>query len=174
MRRGRNGKNRRENGEGEADISYDKSGGCKKAFWRAAARWLRPAFRRLGSLFRIVGRSDINACFDMDNKNFKPDSVDKPCFPPDKCSKTGFEIAEVSLPLEILPNTCVGEVETDCCGEPNVSCECEPCGNTCRLVITQRIKIKIPFTIGIKAVTGCSHISCAAPGRCGCADDCKE
>jgi hypothetical protein len=28
------------------------------------------------------------------------------------------------------------------------------------VVITQRIKIKIPYKIGVKAITGCSNIFC--------------
>ncbi len=82
-----------------------------------------------------------------------------PC-PPDKCCNTGFEVAKVSLPIEILPQTFVGDVDVDCFGEPCVTCECDPCGSSCRVVITQRIKIKIPYKIGVKAITGCSNIFC--------------
>jgi hypothetical protein len=127
------------------------------------AQKLRSAFLWPDRAFLAFPGNGINAYFNMDEKIFGFDPDKRHC--PEDCSKTGYEVAEVSVPVEVLPVTKVGEVETDCCGEPHVSCECDPCTNTCKIVITQRIKIKIPVKIGIKTFTGESQI-CCVPGHC--------
>ena len=76
-------------------------------------------------------------------------------------------MAKVSLPIEILPKTFVGEVDVDCFGSPASPASASPAGS-CRVVITQRIKIKIPYKIGVKAITGCSNIFCFP---LGCEED---
>ncbi len=119
---------------------------------------------RLRLHFRRNPETDINANFNMDEKNFGYDPDKRPPCPED-CRKIGFETADVSIPVEVLPVTKVGEVETDCCGEPRVICECDPCTNTCKILITQRIKIKIPVKIAIKTFTGETQINCV-PGHC--------
>ncbi len=140
---------------------------------RPRRMWAEEAEDEKTAPTHLPDEMSINADFIMDNKDFRPDYEDRPCRPDkDACAKTGFEVAEVSLPVEILPSTFVGDIETDCCGEPKVECECDACGKTCKLVITQRVKIKIPFKVGIKAITGDSTISCSKSDRChGRGDD---
>lgn len=54
----------------------------------------------------------------------------------------------------------LGEIKTECCGEPYIQCEGEPCGNNLNIVITQSVKIKIPLKVGIRAIQGNSFIVC--------------
>lgn len=68
----------------------------------------------------------------------------------DECTKTAFQRAEVSVPIEIKPETKLGEVELECCGEPTVICkECE-CHDKCEITIIQKLCIKIPVTYKVK------------------------
>lgn len=83
----------------------------------------------------------------------------------DDCQKTGYEYTDVSLPIELIPNTCVGPVETCCVGEPCVQCESVAGGSRVRLTVSQRVKIRIPIDIGVTAVVGSGCISCS---NCGC------
>lgn len=85
----------------------------------------------------------------------------KPCDKKDHdCEGCGYQFADVSIPIEICPAADLGEITTECCGEPSVFCESEPCGNNCNIVITQSVKIKIPLKVGIRAIVGNSFISC--------------
>lgn len=84
------------------------------------------------------------------------------------CRKTSCEYTDVSLPIELIPNTCVGDVETCCVGEPCVQCTSVAGGNRVRLTVSQRVKIRIPIDIGVTAVVGAGCISCST---CNC--DCN-
>lgn len=98
----------------------------------------------------------------MSNQNERPRP---PC--PDNCNKTGYEYTDISLPIELLPYTTVGYIETSCIGEPDVRCETAPGSRTVRLIVSQRVKICIPLNIGVTAVPGCSYIECSSCGGPG-------
>ena len=78
----------------------------------------------------------------------------------DKCYEVGCQYADISIPIEICPAADLGEIKTECCGEPYIQCEGEPCGNNLNIVITQSVKIKIPLKVGIRAIQGNSFIVC--------------
>lgn len=105
----------------------------------------------------------------MNNEKETLAPVWPPC--PDGCNKTSHEFANVTLPVELVPSTHVGPVTTNCIGEPNVRCEANPCANTVRIVISQRLKVTIPVTIRVHAVPGAGQINC---GPCGCDGPVRE
>lgn len=78
-----------------------------------------------------------------------------------ECSQCGFQYADISTPIEICPDSNLGKIETECCGEPFIECEHEPCSSSLNVVITQTVKIKIPITVGIRAIEGTSYIQCS-------------
>lgn len=82
------------------------------------------------------------------------------CKAPCECSQCSYQLASVSTPIEICPEASLGCIETECCGEPYIECEHEPCGSSLNLVVTQKIKIKIPVTVGIRTIEGNSFIKC--------------
>ncbi|NLU24269.1 MAG: hypothetical protein GXW99_06055 [Clostridiales bacterium] len=82
------------------------------------------------------------------------------------CYKVGYEYADVSIPIELRPSTIIGRIETACCGEPMVTCAADPCGEYCNIIITQRIRIKIPVRYGLEAIPGSSYVECGDPPDC--------
>lgn len=95
-------------------------------------------------------------------------SCENECPKPDGCHKIADEYAEINVPVELRPKTELGEVTTECCGEPTVSCKCDPCNGTCNIVITQKVKIKIPIKYSVDTIVGNSVIECAS--NCCCED----
>lgn len=78
----------------------------------------------------------------------------------DGCSRTGYQYAEISLPIEIEPGTKLGEIKTECCGEPTVKCRTCEDGMRCEVIITQKICIKIPVCYSVKACAGKEKTEC--------------
>ena len=76
------------------------------------------------------------------------------------CKNVGYQYADISVPIEICPETNVGRIETECCGEPYIECESEPCGANLNIIITQSVKIKIPVKFGIRTIEGNGYIKC--------------
>lgn len=89
-------------------------------------------------------------------ENFQPKKT-KPC------RKNTHQYTDIVLPVKLEPVTIVGEITTECCGEPSVvcknSCDCNN-NNVCELVITQTICVVIPIEFGVKSVAGKSSIKC--------------
>ncbi len=82
-----------------------------------------------------------------------------------ECTKTYFQHANISLPVEIKPAAMVGEIEMECCGEPVLTNRaCKDC-NTCEVLITQQLCVKIPIVYKVSAnISDCaSIISCENP-----------
>lgn len=50
----------------------------------------------------------------------------------DGCAKIGHQYANISIPIELKPETTVGEIEVKCCGEPSVIHEENQCSNVCK------------------------------------------
>lgn len=83
--------------------------------------------------------------------------------PEDKCKDVRHYV-EVSVPVDFRPETRVGKIETELCGEPVVMCdECKKKPDVCKLVIAQKVCIKIPVCYSFKAEVGESKTDC-----CGC------
>lgn len=79
------------------------------------------------------------------------------------CKKNVHELADILLPIKLEPETTIGEIITECCGEPSIicknNCDCHN-NNYCELVITQTIRITIPIEYGVNTYTGKSNIKC--------------
>ena len=76
------------------------------------------------------------------------------------CTRIGYQYAEISLPMEIEPRTELGDIMTECCGEPELRCQtCGDCGK-CELIITQKICIKIPVSYNANVCAGKERIEC--------------
>lgn len=90
---------------------------------------------------------------DMELAGKKPDDYE--------CVKHAYQSAEVSLPIEIKPTVKVGDIETECCGEPIVQCvdKCE----TSEILITQKVLIKIPLCYRFVSCVGHSEFKCDEP-----------
>lgn len=76
--------------------------------------------------------------------------------------KTAYQYADISVPIELEPHVEVGNVDTECCGEPDVACIRNECGNICEVVITQKVCVKIPLRFCVTACERESSISCGA------------
>lgn len=85
---------------------------------------------------------------------------------PDDCLKVSRQYADVSLPIEIIPQVCAGCIEAECCGEPVVLCKDNCCGGSCEITITQKVEIRIPLKFSVNVEMGESAISCTAYGVC--------
>lgn len=78
-----------------------------------------------------------------------------------ECKKTANQCIDISVPVDIAPNAEVGMIDMECCGEPEVIC-CE-CGkkNVCRLVLVQKVCIKIPVCYSFTTNVGPETIECS-------------
>ncbi len=81
----------------------------------------------------------------------------------DGCSSLGCQFADIKVPIEIEPDVTVGEIETECCDKTCVKCKDCGCGVS-EIVLTQKVKIKIPVKFCVKADVKDISISC---------DDCR-
>lgn len=83
-----------------------------------------------------------------------------------ECAKTGIQYANVSTTVDIAPCVKIGEIETECLGAPEVCCSENQCKESCKVVITQKIRIKIPIQYSFKARVGESDVDCCDKPRC--------
>lgn len=83
------------------------------------------------------------------------------------CVSTTAQYVDISLPVKIKPNACVGEVRTECVTEPRVSLY-PSCGSrcACEIVITQTLLIRIPIEYSATAETGTPCAQCYPPDEC--------
>ena len=84
----------------------------------------------------------------------------------DDCSNTVFQYADVNASLEITPYTIIGKVQTECCGDPVVCCKKNHACSSCEIIITQKVRIKIPISYGVTASKGEEKINCKCCGDC--------
>ncbi|MGN0570968.1 MAG: hypothetical protein ACI4K9_02160 [Candidatus Fimenecus sp.] len=84
----------------------------------------------------------------------------------DGCTKTGYHYADISVPLELKPNTTLGDVEVECCGEPSVDCRKREGGNTCVVTVTQKVNLKIPIRYQVTACMGETAMDCGGETPC--------
>ena len=75
------------------------------------------------------------------------------------CSATGYQYADISIPIEICPDISIGQIETECCGAPTIVC-CEYNCCYCEVILNQKICIKIPVKYNVTAIAGESCICC--------------
>lgn len=67
------------------------------------------------------------------------------------CKQTGYQYADISLPITLKPNVSICNVEIECCGEPLVACPKAPCNDILHIDITQKICVKIPINYAVMA-----------------------
>ncbi len=79
----------------------------------------------------------------------------------DNCTKIGCQYVDISVPIQLEPQTTLDKVEIECCGEPTVSCQ-DSCKNTVEVVVTQRVRVKFPIHYTVTACMGESVLDCAA------------
>lgn len=102
----------------------------------------------------------------------------KPCvYCPESYSAVGFQDVVIGVPVEIKPFANVGKVHTECIGEPAISknlCPCEEkCKETCKFVISQKIRVEVPVMFGAKTEVGKEIIDCKYNG-CACEEICES
>lgn len=91
-----------------------------------------------------------------------PQGEEIPC---DKlCPASAFQLANVYVPVTVLPFAEAGYPKTTCCGEACVIpgkdvCHGRPNG-ACSFTISQRILIEVPVNFGAKAVVGNTTVDC--------------
>ncbi|MEG2002785.1 MAG: hypothetical protein RR107_06815 [Clostridia bacterium] len=81
----------------------------------------------------------------------------------DTCSSESAQYATVSVPINLKPYGNVGNVKTECFGQPTVTFAPRQgvngsCG--CEIVITQTICIRIPIEYGTVAQIGSTCFNC--------------
>ncbi len=78
-----------------------------------------------------------------------------------ECNKSVKHLMEISIPVDIMPKAKTGNIESECCSEPTVICEEGPAGcKGCRLIITQKICVKIPLSYDVEVRPGESMTDC--------------
>ena len=75
------------------------------------------------------------------------------------CFKVSYQYADISVPVEIKPTATVGDIEVECCGDSIITRK-EKCGNSCEIIISQKICIKIPVSYNVSAKVGESAVNC--------------
>lgn len=67
------------------------------------------------------------------------------------CKQTGYQYADISLPITLKPNVSLCDIEIECCGEPVVSCQKVPCNDMLHINVTQKVCVKIPLNYAVSA-----------------------
>ncbi|MBR2176944.1 MAG: hypothetical protein IJ861_08370 [Clostridia bacterium] len=88
---------------------------------------------------------------------------DHPGGKPDECEKNAKHYVDICVPIDVKPEAHVGKVEMECCGEPVIMCDDGKPDNVCRLILEQKICIKIPVRYTFKADVGKTIAECCAP-----------
>ena len=84
------------------------------------------------------------------------------------CTTVSEQHADVSLPVKVKPYAVLGEVTTDCCGEPVVTVK-QSCGCIgCEITITQSLCISIPVEYGASVEAGEIAVVCKRTPGGGC------
>lgn len=82
------------------------------------------------------------------------------------CTKTAQQYADVSTSISLKSTATIGQLETECCGEPSICCEETQCENMCKITITQKVCIKIPISYKIDACINEDGINCNCNQEC--------
>ena len=89
----------------------------------------------------------------------RPEKPEEHCGCKDGCERECSVHTNVNVPVELEPEAKIGKVVVDCCGEPEVCCECTHEG-TIRVIISQNLFVKIPICYEVKIKHGKSHAEC--------------
>lgn len=75
-------------------------------------------------------------------------------------TRTVFQYANVSLPVQLLPNAEIGSMTAEISGDPSVECRPRKYGGGYEIYVTQKLNVTIPVTYRVSVCTGDCHISC--------------
>lgn len=123
------------------------------------------------ALENILTKDKKEDIYDMGFDDIRNDSYDcdkeKGCdCGKDGCFKISTQNAEISVPIQITPNTHVGSIDVECCGDPIVCCDSKSCEGTLNFKIRQKLRIKIPIKYTFTGSVGDSKISCDPEKPC--------
>lgn len=76
-----------------------------------------------------------------------------------ECTRTVYQYANVSVPIQLMPNTEMGNMTAELCGEPVIECRPCKCGGF-EVTVTQRLSLCIPITYRINACAGECSMCC--------------
>lgn len=87
------------------------------------------------------------------------------------CSTVSTQYADVGVLVKLQPFSKVGRIQSDCCGDPVISCyPCQNCeSHSCEFTIMQSLCIHIPIEYGATVDVRESMISCCNTDE----DECK-
>lgn len=87
------------------------------------------------------------------------------------CNKTSTQCVDVAQQLKLTPTATVGTAVISCQSAPQVSCETDADGDSCTVVITQRVCVSVPIRFGVAVEPDDPTIACAgsADGTGSCA-----
>ena len=86
-----------------------------------------------------------------------------------ECRREIDQYCDISVPLDLDPSATVGRIETACVGEPIVVCRHDHSDNTCRIRVTQRMRVTIPITYTVITCVDDPIITCCVDGGpCAC------
>ena len=93
--------------------------------------------------------------FENQDKNFRPENCET-------CPATGYQMADVCVPVSVEPFAKAGKPVIYCYGEPTVcsghhKCKGKPC-EKCEFTISQKVCVKVPVDFGATAFVGKSFI----------------
>lgn len=86
--------------------------------------------------------------------------------PHNEHSKVAYQYADVNIPVQLNPNVTIGDIEIECCDEPIVNCCNNDSQQACDVIVTQKVRIKIPICYEIDACAGKSFINCNLCASC--------
>lgn len=87
--------------------------------------------------------------------------AETPSTPVQPCTRVVQQCTNIRVPIKLKPVANVGEIQSACCGKPEVSCHLLKCGDDTvyELTITQSLCIRIPIEYGIEADVGEADLS---------------
>lgn len=78
----------------------------------------------------------------------------------DGCEKIGYQYADICIPIDLKPDAALGNVTVECCGEPCLECLEHSGQNACKVIVTQKVNVRIPIRCQVTACMGESTINC--------------
>ena len=86
-----------------------------------------------------------------------------------ECRKEIDQYCDISVPIDLDPSATIGRIETVCVGDPIVECRHDHCDNTCRIRVTQRMRVTIPITYTVITCVDDPIVTCCVDGTpCPC------
>lgn len=109
-----------------------------------------------------------------EHNDYSPSSCHKESYTGiNTCTKSAYQRAAVSVPIEVKPFAYTGPTQTLCCTDPiikDIRCHSH-CGHrVCYFTISQEICVEVPVHFGAKAEVGEAWIDCHEASTHPCVD----